>query len=93
MVSCDNEAVVMMVNSTASKCKNCMVLLRLLVLRAMQYNFRVFVKYIRLELNQASDSLSRLGFDRFWKVMPKETKKCLEKLPEELWPPSKIWLN
>ena len=46
VVSCDNEAVVMMVNSMASKCKNCMVLLRLLVLRVMQYNFRVFVKHI-----------------------------------------------
>ena len=29
---CDNEAVVHMINDTSSKCKNCMVLLRILVL-------------------------------------------------------------
>ena len=40
-IFCDNQAVVHMVNKSAAKCVNCMVLIRLIVINSMRYNFRV----------------------------------------------------
>ena len=40
---CDNESVVNMINHTSSSCKNCMVLIRIIVLEAMICNTQVFV--------------------------------------------------
>ena len=42
VVFCDNQAVVNMINSTASKCKNCMNLIRKMTLVGLNYNLRVF---------------------------------------------------
>ena len=39
---CDNQSVVEMVNNTTSSCRNCMVLIRLLVLESLVQNVRVF---------------------------------------------------
>ena len=39
---CDNEAVVHMVNNNSSKCKNCMHLIRVLVLESLIQNVRIF---------------------------------------------------
>ena len=58
IIYCDNQAVVSMVNNTTSSCKNCMVLLRLLVLNGLIYNRRVLVCYIKLKENFLADSLS-----------------------------------
>ena len=44
VIFCDNQAVVSMVNDTTSGCKNCMYLLRRLVLNNLKFNRRVFVK-------------------------------------------------
>ena len=38
---CDNESVVHMVNKSSSRCKNCMVLIRLMTLESMVHNVRV----------------------------------------------------
>ena len=43
---CDNQSVVQIVNNTSSSCKNCMVLVRLLVLKCLTENVRVFATYI-----------------------------------------------
>ena len=48
-VFCDNEAVVHMVNNTASTCGLCMKLLRFLVLDNLRCNRRVFALHIRTE--------------------------------------------
>ena len=67
---CDNMAVVAMINNTSSTCKNCMYLLRLLSLNNLINNRRIFVKYIRTSDNFLSDALSRLQYQRFWRLAP-----------------------
>ena len=46
VIHCDNMAVVGMVNKTSSSCRRCMHLLRLLVLNALKFNFRVYTTYV-----------------------------------------------
>ena len=91
---CDNQSVVTMVNNTSSKCKNCMILIRKLTLKCLQNNARVFCHWVKGSLNQRADFLSRQKICQFKKLVtgakidPEPTK-----LPEELWPASKIWLQ
>ena len=90
---CDNQAVVSMVNETSSKCKNCMVLIRLLVLNGLAHNRRVLVKYVRSRDNYLSDSLCRQKINLFQKLAPVGTENRPEHLPKTLWPASKLWIN
>ena len=93
-IFCDNESAVNMINSTSSKTKDCMVLIRYLTIRSMTYNFRIFAQHIRGKLNFLSDSLSRLRIDLF-KSQAKKAKRTIEVFPtepnDELWPLSKFW--
>ena len=90
VVSCDNIAVVHMVNNNVSKCLKCMHLLRLLVLNCLIHNTRVFVKYINTKSNELADALSRGQMSRFWSLAPN-----MNKLPDvvhsDLWPLSALW--
>ena len=65
VVFCDNQAVVEVVNNYTSSCKNCMHLIRLLVLNCLIYNRRVTVKYVESKRNILADALSRCEYDRF----------------------------
>ena len=62
---CDNQAVVNMVNNITSSCKHCMKLLRLLVLKGLIHNRRVFVRYVNTKANCLADVLSRFDLPRF----------------------------
>ena len=62
---CDNKSVCAMVNSTTSSCRNCMVLIRILVLHCMVNNVRVFAKYIKSKQNRIADLLSRMRIRHF----------------------------
>ena len=93
IIFCDNEAVEGMVNNTTSGCKNCMVLIRMLMLNCIKYNTRVSVKHVASEKNTLADALSRLEFDRFWYHAPKNMQIHPENLSEDLWPASKIWVD
>ena len=62
---CDNQSVIQMVNNTTSSCPNCMVLIRMLVLKSLTENVRIFARYIRSKDNVASDLLSRLKISEF----------------------------
>ena len=93
VIFCDNEAVVHMVNSGVSKCPHCMYLLRLLTLNNLLFNRRVFVRHVTSKANYLADSLSRLKFDVFFRLVPSYVKREPETLPAELWPLSKIWLG
>ena len=66
---CDNEAVVHMVNNNSSKCKNCMKLIRILVLECMVQNVRVLARHVGTKDNGKADALSRLDFRRFTQVV------------------------
>ena len=93
MLFCDNESVVEMINSTSSRCRNCMVLLRILVLEGLICNMRIFAKHIRTHLNGKADALSRLDFKRFLKLGGASMDKNPTPIPDCLWPMDKLWLD
>ena len=73
LIYCNNQAVVAMVNKMTSTCKNCMYLLRLIVLNNLIHNRRVFVQYVKSADNELADALSRIQLLRFWSVAEKGT--------------------
>ena len=87
---CDNQAVVQMVNNTSSSCKQCMTLIRILVLKCLTENVRLFATYIHSRDNTASDLLSRQEILKF-----KNLKDTWEENPtpisDKLVPAMKLW--
>ena len=67
-VHCDNMSVVHMINNITSSCKNCMFLLRKLILNGLLFNRRLTAKFVPTKENGVSDALSRLQFARFRKL-------------------------
>ena len=93
---CDNQAVVEMVNNLTSSCKNCMILLRILVKLSLKENFRIFVKYVPTLENGRADALLRDDLDRFVRIchtLGIKPNPMSAKLPSEIWPPQQIWLR
>ena len=93
---CDNESVVHMINHSSSKCKNCMVLIRIIVLHSMLHNARVFAKHVKTKDNGIADALSRQQLCRFRKLSKKHGKarnSNPDVIPGDLWPISTIWLD
>ena len=88
---CDNQSVVHMINNTSSSCRNCMVLIRKVVLKSLKENVRVFARYVRSKDNTAADLLSRLKIRQFKSLKRWENQPTA--VPSELWPISKIWLK
>ena len=62
---CDNQSIVTMVNNTTSKCKKCMVLISMLILKSLQINSRIFCHSIHGLTNIRSDLLSRQKIERY----------------------------
>ena len=90
-VYCDNIGAKNAVNNSSSGCAKCMILLRLLVKNNLQYNRRIWVKYVKSKDNVLCDALSRFQFDRFWKNAPDTMMAFPDKISDEIWPPQKIW--
>ena len=88
---CDNESVVHMINKSSSNCKNCMVLIRLLIAESILKNVRIFAKHVKTKDNGKADSLSRLDFDRFWRLSEGHMNDEPSSIPQEIWPLQKIW--
>ena len=91
---CDNQSVVSMINNTTSSCKNCMVLIRLIVLQCLQDNVRIYAKYVRSADNYIADILSRNKMSLF-KILAanKGMDDQPQHLPAAIWPMEKIYLN
>ena len=92
---CDNMSAVDMINSSSSStCKNCMVLLRLIVLHGLIHNVRIHAKHVKGSSNNLADSLSRDDLQRFHKLV-KDNGITISKyntpVPEQIWPVEKIW--
>ena len=95
-IKCDNMSVVHMINNNSSKCRNCMVLIRLIVLHSLKVNVKVTVTYIPSKRNKYPDHLSRLRYRQFRRESKAEGIKfnnTPRQIPEELWPMSKLWLS
>ena len=91
---CDNKSVVDMINLTTTSCKNCMVLLRMLVLKGLMENVRIFARHIAGSKNVLADNLSRNRIDLFHDNCIEQNRFINEsptKVPEIIWPISKIW--
>ena len=93
---CDNMSVVQIINNNSSKCKNCMVLIRIIVLQGLLHNVSINAKHVPGVSNCYSDYLSRLQYNKFRKLA-REEKKYFKgrpsQIPEDLWPMDKLWLN
>ena len=90
---CDNQAVVAMINNTTSSCRNCMVLIPIIVLEALKYNVVVKAKYIRSVDNKKSDAISRRKFELFHKLTNFTADKMPSVIPDLLWPMTKLWIK
>ena len=92
IIFCDNQATVAMVNNGSSSCKNYMYLIHALTLSGLQFNCRVFAKFIHGKSNRLADSLSRLKIKEFKKLAP-YMKDQPDQTTNKIWPVSKIWLD
>ena len=93
---CDNQSVMEMLNSTTSSCKNCMVLLRAVVLEGLKHNVHIHAQYVSSKDNFYTDALSCLQFDHFSSLANdhhKEFDMFPHAVPAELWPMEKIWMT
>ena len=91
---CDNQSVVDMINFTTTSCKNCMVLIRMIVLRGLLDNVRIFARHVKGVDNGYADSLSRNKINLFKELCMKAGKVInLEAtpIPDVMWPVQKIW--
>ena len=92
---CNNQSAVTMVNNTTSKCKNCMILLRMLVVRSLEFNMRIFCRWVMGSKNIRAELLSRQrinGFKNYIKKNNLKTEDQPSQLPIDLWPASKLWM-
>ena len=91
---CDNESVVNMINYTTRSCKNCMVLIRIIVLKGLLENVRIFARHVKGVKNKFADSLSRDKI-AYFKLLCSRDEKCIENnptpVPEAIWPVEKNW--
>ena len=90
---CDNEAVVCMINNSTSSCKNCMILIRMIILESLVRNTRVYARYVSSKDNGLADSLSRLQLDHFYCLADGKMADKSTPILDMIWPISKIWLH
>ena len=91
---CDNKSVVDMINLTTTSCKNCMVLVRVIVLKGLIENVRIFARHIKGTNNTLADNLSRNRMDLFKHNCSTQNRVMNEnptEVPLAIWPISKIW--
>ena len=85
---CDNQ--VAMMNSSSSTCKNCMVLVRFIVLESLINNVKISARFVCSQDNCRADALSRRKFKLFKSLSPQASEQP-EEIPTQLWPLAKIW--
>ena len=93
---CDNQSVVNMINFTTTSCKNCMVLIRMLVFKGLIDNVRIFARHVEGVKNVFADSLSRNKIAQFHLLCSKAEKSMHDQpveLPDSIWPMEKLWIK
>ena len=90
---CDNISVVHMINNSSSSCKQCMVLLRMMIAESMLRNVRIYAKHVGTKENGKADALSRLDLDRFWKLSGDSMNEESTPVSLSLWPMDKLWIK
>ena len=90
---CDNQAVVNMLNHTTSSCRNCMTLIRIIVLQGLKHNVVVRARFIRSKQNSRADAISRKRFQLFHQLSNYQSNEIPCEVPQELIPMSKLWIK
>ena len=90
-VYCDNQSVISMINNLTSGCKNCMILIRMLVLNGLKFNRRERATYVSSKNNYLSDALSRGQMSRFRRLGP-QMNANQDTIHSSLWPMEKLWI-
>ena len=94
IIHCDNQAVVNMLNSSSSKCRNCMVLIRLITVESMMQNVRIYAEYVSSKDNAWADALSRIQIRKFRQLSrDKDMEEQRTKIPQVLLPQIELWKN
>ena len=88
---CDNKSVVDMINANSTSCKKCMTLIRILVMKGLIENVRIFCKHVKSKDNLYADQLSRLEIMSFRRDSKRKFEAFPTKIPEAIWPMEKIW--
>ena len=70
-----------------------MVLIRIIVLEGLIHNVRIYAKHVGTKANGKADELSRLDFDRFWKLSRGKMNSQASHIPDRIWPLDKIWME
>ena len=71
-----------------------MVLIRLIVLKCLVHNVRIYVRHVRTNQNPIADSLSHFQHQRFKGLTAsKHMEENPTEVPQEIWPFDKIWLD
>ena len=92
LLHCDNDSVCKMINKSSSGCKNCMILLRIIVLECLVHNVHVQAEWVSTGDNGKADALSRMEFDRFRELGP-DMDENPQSLPQAIWTVTKIWMK
>ena len=90
---CDNDSVCKMINKSSTSCKNCMVLIRIVVLECMRQNVNLSAEWLSTGDNGMADALSRMNFKEFRRLSKGKMEIWPVKLPHKIWPVQKIWLK
>ena len=91
VVHCNNQAVVNMINGMTSSCKNCMRLLRILILSNLKANRRLTARFVWSKDNGLVDALSRGQWDRF-RALGLNMNSVPTPTSPQVWPMSRIWV-
>ena len=91
-IYCDNQGVVSMVSDTTSSCKNCMVLLRILVLNCLIRNVKIRAKFVRSKANARADAISRKKFKQFHSLSNFQVDPVPQSVPVCLLPMARLWI-
>ena len=90
---CNNQAVVSMINNSTSSCKNCMILIRIIVLQGLKWNVIIKVQFICSKSNARMDAISCRKFKLFPQLSDNQANQEPCDLLEMLWPMSRVWLK
>ena len=88
---CDNQSVVHMINNNTSLCKNCMILIRIIVLHGLIHNTKIGARFVRSKLNVRADAISRKNFQLFHKLTNYMADPESQPIHSQFWPMSKVW--
>ena len=94
IIHCDNQSVIHMINNSSSSCKNCMILIRVIVLECLIRNVKIRARYINTEDNGIADALSHFEDRRFhFLTQDRNMDNEGQRIPYQLCPMKKLYSN